>query len=81
MKATAKVTSKGQVTIPKEIRRALRVKTGDRLVFVVDSRGVRLKVGGDDRALTEQMGVFRKGKGLTPGEVDRWLEELRGHEE
>jgi AbrB family looped-hinge helix DNA binding protein len=81
VKATAKVTSKGQVTIPKEIRRALRVRVGDRLVFVADGKGVRLKVSSDESALTEQMGVFRKGKGLTASQVDRWLGELRGHEE
>lgn len=81
MKATAKVTSKGQVTIPKEIRRALRVKTGDRLVFVVDGKGLRVKVSGDESALSEQVGVLRKGKGLSQGQVDRWLAEIRGHQE
>lgn len=30
----AKVTSKGQVTIPIEIRRKLGVKTGDKILFV-----------------------------------------------
>ena len=32
--ATAVLTSKGQVTIPKEVRQALGVETGDRLEFV-----------------------------------------------
>lgn len=31
--ASAKLTSKGQITIPKEIREALRVQPGDRLSF------------------------------------------------
>ncbi len=35
----ATVTSKGQVTIPKEIRDALHIKQGDRLEFVVDDDG------------------------------------------
>ena len=30
---SAKLTSKGQITIPKEVRRALGVHTGDRLAF------------------------------------------------
>lgn len=33
------VTSKGQVTLPKEIREHLHVKAGDRLDFVVDDAG------------------------------------------
>ena len=36
---TTTITSKGQVTIPKEIREHLRVKSGDRVDFVVDDSG------------------------------------------
>ena len=37
------ISSKGQVTVPKAIRIRLRLKTGDRLRFVVDADGsVRL---------------------------------------
>jgi antitoxin PrlF len=34
------VSSKGQVTIPKEVRDALRVEAGDRVVFVLREGGV-----------------------------------------
>ncbi len=33
------LTSKGQVTIPKEIRSRMGLKTGDRLDFRIDDRG------------------------------------------
>jgi AbrB family looped-hinge helix DNA binding protein len=36
---TATMTTKGQVTIPKEIREHLKVDTGDRLSFVVQEDG------------------------------------------
>ena len=37
------ITSKGQVTIPAEVRRHLALKTGDRIAFVLESDGtVRL---------------------------------------
>ena len=36
---TATMTTKGQVTIPKEIREHLQIETGDRLSFVVQEDG------------------------------------------
>jgi len=36
---TSTVTSKGQTTIPKEIREHLRLKPGDRVEFVTDEDG------------------------------------------
>lgn len=39
---TAKVMTKGQITIPKDIRQALGVNTGDRVTFVVDNNGIRV---------------------------------------
>ena len=32
---TATITSKGQITIPKDVRNLLRLQTGDRVSFVV----------------------------------------------
>jgi len=36
---TATMTTKGQVTIPKEVREHLGIETGDRLSFVVQEDG------------------------------------------
>lgn len=36
---TATITSKGQITLPKEVREALRVSTGDQIDFVINERG------------------------------------------
>lgn len=38
----ARVMSKGQVTIPKNIRAALGVSTGDRVTFIVENDSVRI---------------------------------------
>ena len=36
MEAAAKITSKGQVTVPKAVRQALGIRAGDEVVFRVD---------------------------------------------
>jgi AbrB family looped-hinge helix DNA binding protein len=39
MIATAKITSKGQTTIPQSIRDALHIKPGDRVIWEVSADG------------------------------------------
>ncbi len=56
--AEAKVTSKGQVTIPKEIREKLQLKTGDRLLFTVDDRG-EVRLSALNRSLLDLVGCLR----------------------
>ena len=38
----AKVMAKGQITIPKDVRKVLGVENGDRVSFIVDGADVRL---------------------------------------
>ena len=38
--AAATVTSKGRITIPKEVRKALSLEAGDRVAFLVRKHGV-----------------------------------------
>jgi AbrB family looped-hinge helix DNA binding protein len=38
----AKVMSKGQVTIPKDVREILGVSNGDRVTFIVEGNSVRM---------------------------------------
>lgn len=48
MEAAAKLTSKGQITIPAEVRKILQLHAGDQLLFEVerteDGQGVRVVV-------------------------------------
>lgn len=39
---SAKVMSKGQVTIPKDVRNVLGVSTGDKVTFIVEGNVVRV---------------------------------------
>lgn len=38
----AKIMSKGQVTIPKNVREALGIDVGDRVTFIVDGSDIRI---------------------------------------
>lgn len=38
MAASTKISSKGQITVPVEVRRRLGVKQGDRVEFVVEGQ-------------------------------------------
>jgi len=38
--STATITSKGQITIPKDIRALLDLNTGDKVNFIVDDHGL-----------------------------------------
>ena len=42
--STSTLTSKGQTTIPKDIRKRLNLQPGDRLEFVIDGRVLVLPV-------------------------------------
>lgn len=50
---TATLSSKGQITLPRQVRQALGVTTGDRLDFTVEPSGqVRVQAAAEDvRAL------------------------------
>jgi AbrB family looped-hinge helix DNA binding protein len=37
---TATVTTKGQITIPKEVRDAMGIEAGDRVEFIAEEKGV-----------------------------------------
>jgi antitoxin PrlF len=43
MPMTSKITSKGQTTLPKEIRDKLGVRSGDSLVYEVEGNAVRVR--------------------------------------
>ena len=76
--STARVTSKGQVTIPADVRRALKIDQGDDLVFEVTSeRSAELKVLKRTR-LSDLFGALPStrpfaGKEATREEVGRKL--------
>ncbi len=76
----ARVMSKGQVTIPKNVRAALGIETGDRVTFIVDGNNVRV-VNSAVYALMrfqEQMkGEAGKAGVLSEEDVAEWITSSR----
>lgn len=82
MELRAKVTSKGQLTIPKEVRRVLGVREGDSLIFDVDDgEEVRVRVARKPASFADYEGACRKGRGMNREEIDAYMKELRGYED
>lgn len=79
----ARVMSKGQVTIPKNVRAALGVETGDRVTFIVDGGNVRV-VNSTVYALMrfqEQMkGEAQKAGLYSEEDVANWITQSRREE-
>ncbi|HEY2118415.1 MAG TPA: AbrB/MazE/SpoVT family DNA-binding domain-containing protein [Candidatus Acidoferrum sp.] len=78
MRKRAKVTSKGQVTIPREIRRRLGVRAGDHLVFEEDRHGVRVKGLRRESPFKKYEGIGNPGIGKGRKAIQKWIRDLRG---
>ena len=60
----AKVTSKGQVTIPIEIRKKLGIKNGDKILFVEESGRIYM--------MNSSMDALREAQKAFAGEAERF---------
>jgi AbrB family looped-hinge helix DNA binding protein len=77
----AKVTSKGQITVPVEIRRSLGVKAGDNIRFEQQEGGIRVVRDADENPFEKWRGIGVPG--IAPGRegVLAYMRELRGYDE
>jgi len=79
----ARVMAKGQVTIPKNVRTALGIETGDRVTFIVDGTNVRV-VNSAVYALTkfqEQLKGDAANAGFaTEEDIANWITNSRREE-
>ena len=58
------VASKGQTTIPGEIRAALKIKPGDKLEYAIDGDHATIRVHPGTRSLKGAL-ASKKGKGMS----------------
>ena len=78
MKKQARITSKGQITVPHEIRRALGVRPGDRLLFEKEGSSVRVRPVRTKSPFEKYRGIGSHGIGRGRKAVVQWVRELRG---
>lgn len=67
---TSTITSKGQITLPREVRDHLHVREGDRVEFAIDRDG-EVRVRPVTGSVEELFGMLRR-----PGARARSLEEI-----
>ena len=80
MEATARITSKGQITIPKAGRDALGVVEGDMLVFRVEGRRAIVAATVDLIDLAGSVSVPVEVRGLSWDEIRRRAWSARARE-
>jgi AbrB family looped-hinge helix DNA binding protein len=66
--ATSTLTSKGQTTVPKEVREALDLETGDRLSWEI--RGGKVEVTTEQPAIFRWEGFIKNGSGNVVKDID-----------
>ena len=76
----AKVMSKGQITIPKDVRKVLGVDPGDKVTFIVEGNVVRV-VNAASYAMqvlqSQMLGTAESEGILSEGDVADFVTELR----
>ncbi|CVI72657.1 SpoVT / AbrB like domain protein [Eubacteriaceae bacterium CHKCI004] len=80
----AKVMSKGQITIPKDVREVLGVSSGDRVTFIVEGSNVRIVNSAvyAMQILQQDMAGEAERTGLTSeDDIMTLVEELRNEDE
>jgi antitoxin PrlF len=77
MHIIAKITSKGQTTLPAEVRAALGVGPGDRVEFIKQPDGT-YEIRKVDRDLASLRGIVQAKRPVDYDEMDRLIAERRG---
>jgi antitoxin PrlF len=78
MQKQAKITSKGQITLPRAIRSAMGVQPGDRVLFESDNEGIRVRPVRTVSPFAKYQGIGNPGIGSGRKTINRWIRKMRG---
>ena len=78
MQRRARITTKGQITVPREIRRLLGVRPGDGLVFESDDAGTRVFPARGKSPFAKYRGIGNPGIPSGKKAIVQRIRELRG---
>ncbi len=78
LKKKARITSKGQITVPREIRRALGVRPGDSLIFEQSGTEVRVLPARVSSALEKYQGIGNPGIPSGRKAIVQYVRRMRG---
>lgn len=78
MQKQATITSKGQITVPREVRRALGVRSGDKLLFESDGKGIRVRPVRSESAFSRYRGIGNPEIPSGRRSIAKWLRGMRG---
>jgi len=78
---SSSLSSKGQVTVPQQIRQRLGVTAGDRIEFVIEGdRTVIRPARDDDDPFQKYVGILGPFPGGEAG-IKAWIDDMRSEEE
>ncbi len=80
MQSNAKITSKGQITIPLKVRQALGVKEGDKLVFEQNGGEMTVRPEKRESRFAKYQGIGTPGIGSGREAVIKYVRSLRDPE-
>jgi AbrB family looped-hinge helix DNA binding protein len=79
MKYSSSISSKGQVTVPQEIRNRLGLSAGDRVEFVVENGQTAIRpFRGEANPFTKFKGALKSFRNRK--EINAWIGEMRDEE-
>jgi antitoxin PrlF len=81
MRNCSTISSKGQITVPQEIRRRLGLETGDRVEFVIEEgRTVIRPARSEVNSFEKFIGILGPFPGGEEG-IKAWIDDMRSDED